>query len=524
MSANMHTPLALYKGLNARFLLESASLESGRGRYSIIVRKINFSLIKNIIDSEVSYIFNLELDNIAEQYNLTNLTQYKKLPKVLQTIIPNMQQIQEDYKLDFLSLAEKLRECYPQIPQELSNIPLPLGGLGYIGYEFFSECEHITFSKPMLYNAPEALLVFPQECIVFDHFYDEMYLVVSGYHGHDFSVKDRLESLKLEIQKIGNIKTIKIIESDSLPNHNHSLLENNHDNRMSERDCQDTIQDSIMTSEIIYEDSQEWYEKHVEIIRDEIYKGTFLQCVLSCSIVIKSNLNPLFFYETLRRNNPSPYMYYLDFGQFKIIGASPEVMLQCKQNIQIVRPIAGTRKRGKTLQEDESLAQELLHDAKENAEHLMLVDLGRNDIGKNAKIGSVSLHAFRIIEKYSSVMHIVSEVRGEIAEDKSVKDCLKSCFPAGTISGAPKIEAINKLNEYETHGRGIYSGAILYFTRNGDLDSAITLRSAVFQDGNYYLQAGAGIVIDSNPYQEYLETCNKMKALYDILMQDDINS
>lgn len=498
MNANMHTPLAVYKGINAHFLLESASLESGKGRYSIIVRNINFGLQKYSQDSKMLYTFETYIKdspkNRANSFLLSNLAEYTELPPFLMQLKDSISSIQNnharkgsDVDFDFLELAKIFRNALPKIPKILKSLPLPLGGLGFVGYEFFSECENIMFQQESLYDAPEALLVFPQECIVFDHFYDSMYIVVNTLNN---DAQAKLETLRKEIMSLQNTQTNELLEG-------HEVLE----------------------SKIVYEDSKEWYEANVARIKDEIYKGTFLQCVLSRAVAIKSNMNPLHFYETLRHNNPSPYMYYLDFGAFSVIGASPEVMLQCKDNIQTLRPIAGTRKRGANAQEDRILEQELLNDEKENAEHLMLVDLGRNDIGRNAKIGSVKINAFKVIERYSSVIHIVSEVCGEIMEGRDNNDCFKACFPAGTVSGAPKIEAIKKLAQYETHKRSIYSGAILYFTRNGDLDSAITLRSAVVQNGIYYLQAGAGIVIDSDPTNEYIETCNKMKALHDILIK-----
>ena len=492
MNANMHTPLAVYKGINAHFLLESASLESGKGRYSIIVRNVNFGLQKRDKDYTFETYIKDSPKNGANSFSLSNLTEYKELPPFLMQLKDSILSIQNNRikdkpSFDFLELAKVFRNALPKIPKILESLPLPLGGLGYVGYEFFSECENVVFQQESLYNAPEALLVFPQECVVFDHFYDSMYIVINSL---DNGAKAKLEALQQEILSLQNTQTNELLNG-------HKVLE----------------------SSVVYEDSKEWYEANVARIKDEIYKGTFLQCVLSRAVAIKSNMNPLYFYETLRHNNPSPYMYYLDFGTFSVIGASPEVMLQCKDNIQTLRPIAGTRKRGANAQEDRILEQELLEDEKENAEHLMLVDLGRNDIGRNAKIGSVKVNAFKVIERYSSVMHIVSEICGEIMEGRDNNDCFKACFPAGTVSGAPKIEAITKLAQYETHKRSIYSGAILYFTRNGDLDSAITLRSAVLQDGIYYLQAGAGIVMDSIPTNEYIETCNKMKALYDILIQ-----
>lgn len=496
INANMHTPFSVYKGINAHFLLESASLDSGKGRYSIIVRNVNFGLQKSSKNSKIFYTFETYIKdspkNGANSFSLSSLTEYEKLPPFLAQLKDSIISIQNNYEknksdFDFLELAKIFRNALPKIPKILESLPLPLGGLGYVGYEFFSECENVVFQQKSLYNAPEALLVFPQECVVFDHFYDSMYIIVNTI---DNGAKTRLNALQKEIMLLQNTQTNELL-----------------------------IGHEVLESSIVYEDSKEWYEANVERIKDEIYKGTFLQCVLSRAIAIKSNMNPLYFYEKLRHNNPSPYMYYLDFGAFIIIGASPEVMLQCKGDIQTLRPIAGTRKRGINIKEDKILEQELLEDEKENAEHLMLVDLGRNDIGRNAKIGSVKINTFKIIEKYSSVMHIVSEICGEIMDGRDNNDCFKACFPAGTVSGAPKIEAIKKLTQYETHKRSIYSGAILYFTRNGDLDSAITLRSAVLQDGIYYLQAGAGIVTDSIPINEYIETCNKLKALYDILIK-----
>ncbi len=497
INANMLTPLAVYKGINANFLLESAQLERGRGRYSIIVRNVNFAIKKVIENKQSSYIFekykDLNPKSDKSSYNLARLNDYDNLPAILEKFHDSIESLKNANNLkskhndfDFLDLIALFRQIFPPLPKDLESLPLPFGGLGFVGYEFFDECESVRFQDTSLYDAPQALFVFPQECIIFDHFFDSMYIVICDGD----NAKEQLKKTKELIDSITISQTPKFI---------------------SNNDKLDT--------KIIYEDSKEWYESNVKQIKEEIYNGTFLQCVLSRAIALKSNMNPLYFYESLRHNNPSPYMYYLDFSDFIIIGASPEVMLQCKDNVQLLRPIAGTRKRGKTPQEDKMLEQELLLDEKENAEHLMLVDLGRNDIGKNAEIGQVKLNAFRVIERYSSVMHIVSEVVGKIAKDKSVNDCFKACFPAGTVSGAPKIEAISKLTNYEKHLRSIYSGAIMYFTLDGNLDSAITLRSAVFKDNIYYLQAGAGIVIDSNPTNEYIETCNKMKALYDILMQ-----
>ncbi|WP_233707791.1 anthranilate synthase component I family protein [Helicobacter aurati] len=550
INVNMHTALTIYKGINAKFLLESATLQSTKGRYSIIVRESNFILSKEINNNKAHYFFKQKIRNMShsqdsykqnatsfQAFDLLKLKDYQSLPQILQKIQHQIESqasdvaVHNSYKLNFLKLAEMFRELHPVIPNELESIPIPLGGLGFLSYEFFNECERIEFNKPSLQDIvqaqsqslhqdsklqmqdnteslPECLLVFPQECIIFDHFYDEAYIVVCVSNQSGLDSKQQVESLIAEIQSCTYQETHKVLAT------NYAQVTN-----VTNTSSDTTESHKALYSKIIYEDSKEWYQEHVAKITQEIYKGTFLQCVLSRAIVIASNMNPLYVYESLRRINPSPYMYYLDFDTFCIVGASPELMLRCKQGIQTLKPIAGTRKRGKTLQEDKCLEEELLNDSKENAEHLMLIDLARNDIGKNATIGSVELKSYKTIEKYSSVMHIVSEVSGQIGDNKTPNDCLMASFPAGTVSGAPKIEAIKKLESYENHKRGFYAGTIIYFERNGDLDSAITLRSTLYKDEKYYLQVGAGIVMDSTPESEYTETSNKIKTIYNILMQ-----
>ena len=218
-------------------------------------------------------------------------------------------------------------------------------------------------------------------------------------------------------------------------------------------------------------------------------------------------------YEVLRDMNPSPYMYFLNMDEFQIIGSSPEILVKLEDKKVTVRPIAGTRPRGKTETEDASNEKDLLNDPKELAEHLMLIDLGRNDIGRISKVGSVQLTDKMIIERYSHVMHIVSNVTGEIAEETKPLDVLRATFPAGTVSGAPKIRAMEIINELEPLKRGIYSGAIGYLSWTGDLDTALSIRTAVIKDNLIHVQAGAGIVYDSVPEKEWEETMSKAMAL-----------
>jgi anthranilate synthase component I len=225
------------------------------------------------------------------------------------------------------------------------------------------------------------------------------------------------------------------------------------------------------------------------------------------------NASPLALYRSLRSLNPSPYMFYFDFEDFHVVGASPEILVRLEDGTVTARPIAGTRKRGATPAEDEALAAELLADPKERAEHLQLLDLGRNDVGRVAKIGSVKVTQQYVIERYSHVMHIVSNVEGELKDDEGPVSVLKATFPAGTVSGAPKVRAMEIIDELEPTKRGIYAGAVGYLGFNGDMDLAIAIRTAVLKDKRIYVQAGAGIVADSDPATEWEETRSKARAL-----------
>ena len=251
----------------------------------------------------------------------------------------------------------------------------------------------------------------------------------------------------------------------------------------------------------------------VDKTKKYIAAGDVMQVVLSQRLSKKFKGNPIDMYEALRNMNPSPYMYYLDMDNFQIIGSSPEILVKLEREKVTVRPIAGTRPRGKNEAEDIKNEKDLLCDPKELAEHLMLIDLGRNDIGRISKVGSVQLTEKMIIERYSHVMHIVSNVTGEIKNNIKPLDILRATFPAGTVSGAPKIRAMEIINELEPLKRGIYSGAIGYLSWTGDLDTALSIRTAVIKDNFIHVQAGAGIVYDSVPETEWEETMNKAMAL-----------
>ncbi|MEW6681154.1 MAG: anthranilate synthase component I family protein, partial [bacterium] len=270
----------------------------------------------------------------------------------------------------------------------------------------------------------------------------------------------------------------------------------------------DTHQD-IIESKPIFEMSKEKFIKMVLSAKEYIKLGDIIQVVLSQRIKRRTSASPISVYRSLRHINPSPYMFFLDFSDIKIIGSSPELLVRLEDGIAETRPIAGTRRRGKTQEEDKRLEEELLNDPKERAEHIMLVDLGRNDLGRVCKIGTIGVSDFMKIEKYSHVMHIVTSVKGKMEKGLGPFELISACFPAGTLSGAPKKRACEIIDELEPVRRGVYGGAVGYFSFLGNMDTAITIRTILLYNGIAYIQAGAGIVADSDPEKEYEESLNK---------------
>jgi len=271
---------------------------------------------------------------------------------------------------------------------------------------------------------------------------------------------------------------------------------------------------SISEEDFISGFNQQQFEAAVEKIKEYIVEGDVMQVVISQRLSIPFQAPPLNLYRALRTLNPSPYMFYLNLGDFQVVGSSPEILTRVEDGVITVRPIAGTRRRGHTEEEDIALEKELLSDPKELAEHLMLIDLGRNDIGRVAETGTVELTEKMQIERYSHVMHIVSNVSGKLKQGMSSMDALKATFPAGTVSGAPKIRAMEIIDELEPVKRGIYAGAVGYIGWNGNMDTAIAIRTAVIKDGELHIQAGAGVVHDSIPKLEWKETMNKGRAVF----------
>ncbi|TLE01876.1 chorismate-binding protein [Helicobacter japonicus] len=472
------TPLAVLGGLNAKVLLESAYNETGKDRFSIVILNEAFRIYK---ENSIYFLIYQE-QKIPLQEALADYT-------FLDSLLSSVD------KVGFLESLAFIRTLAPNPTDKIpAYLPLPLGGAGYIGYEFFAEIEEVTFSNPPLYNAPECAFIFGRDFLIFDHLFDRLHIVSVGYahEKESIDVNERIEHIIARLQNLP--------QTSFTPHSAHNADE------------------YIIESAT----SQSEYETMVETIKKSIYAGDLLQCVPSQYMSIRSSLPPLQAYRNLRHQNPSPYMFYYDFDDFIILGASPEIMLRLKtkqdKSFFTLRPIAGTRPRGESVAQDLEFEKELLNDEKEKAEHLMLLDLARNDAGKVSVGGGVKVLARNKIERYSRVMHIVSEVQGELDSKHFTKnDVFKSVFPAGTLSGAPKIQAIKTIESLESHARGIYGGAIGYFTYDEDMDFAIAIRTAVYQNGIYYMRSGAGIVQDSIPSVEYIETQNKVRSQLDML-------
>jgi len=369
------------------------------------------------------------------------------------------------------------------------DMPRFAGGLvGYFGYDTvrYIEPRLMPCPNPDQMGTPDILLMLSEEVVVFDNLRGRIYMIVHL----DPTAGDTLEDGQRRIDDL--VARMQ---------------------RGAPRNPQAAGRD-VHETDFVSGFTEAGFEGAVERIKDYILEGDCMQVVLSQRLSIPYQAQPLDLYRALRGLNPSPYMYFLDLGDFQIVGSSPEILTRLEDGVVTVRPIAGTRRRGYTDEEDLALEQELLADPKELAEHLMLIDLGRNDCGRVAQTGSVQVTDRMIVERYSHVMHIVSNVTGELKDGMSALDVLRATFPAGTVSGAPKIRAMEIIDELEPVKRGIYSGAVGYLAFNGNMDTAIAIRTAVIKDGRLHIQAGAGVVADSQPALEWKETMNKGRAIF----------
>jgi anthranilate synthase component 1 len=367
------------------------------------------------------------------------------------------------------------------------SIPFTGGAVGYVGYDVIRQYERLPMQNEDEIGVPEACLMFYSTFICYDHFEHRMMVVRNVLPGDSESYGEIAEQL-------GGV--CRAAEAG-----------------VAVRELRDADRDKVLQANM----SKERYCSMVDSAKEYIRAGDIFQVVLSQRLRFRTSSRPFDIYRRLRSKNPSPYLYFIDFGSFQAAGSSPEALVTVHGDTVKTNPIAGTRRRGKDAREDSLLKAELLEDEKERAEHVMLVDLGRNDIGRISEYGSVRLDRFMEVDMYSHVMHIVSMVSGKLKKGLTCFDALSACLPVGTVSGAPKIRAMEIIDELEDSKRGMYAGAAGYFSFNGNMDTCIAIRTILFRDGHAYVQAGAGIVHDSVPESEYLETLSKAMAMKEVI-------
>ncbi len=371
------------------------------------------------------------------------------------------------------------------VPADIPELPRFWSGFtGYCSYEIISFFENIPVCLPD--NTPYAHFIIPDEMIIFDNIKQTLTCLKICY-----LKKDQDPSLIFDLAQIDLKRMLDTIDTPIKPQ----------------------IQPPAQDVELVAETPAQEYMKGVEKIKHHIVEGDVFQAVYSQPFSCKTDVDPIQIYRAQRYINPSPYMFFMNFKDLVIAGSSPETMVRLENNIATLRPIAGTRPRGKTEQEDRHLADELLNDEKEKAEHVMLIDLGRNDLGRVAEAGTVQVTDTMVIERYSHVMHLVSNITCDMKKEYDAYDLFKATFPAGTLSGAPKIRAMEIISELEGRPRGVYGGAAGYISFTGNMDFAITIRTAVMKEGKLTVQAGAGIVYDSDPQKELQECQNKAKSV-----------
>ncbi len=454
-TADFDTILGLYTKIKGDFLLESVENGNNVGLYSIIAKgkKTQFTLEGKTL-------------TIKEYFSSEEKTATYQMSNPLIKI--------RDYFSKF-----KLPPMPPNFP------PFFGGAIGYLGYETVQYFENIPIYKEGI-DVPDGLLVIPEVVLILNNINKQVHIVYTVNTGDQALTNYHLAEKKINAIQEQINKPIAF-----------STAVNNAAN-------EPLIQSNFEKIEFL---------KAVEKCKKHIRQGDIIQVVLSQQFKVKTKAKAFDLYRTLRHLNPSPYLFFLDFKEFQIIGSSPEVMVRVIDGEILLKPIAGTRPRGKEALEDKNLASDLLNDPKEVAEHLMLVDLGRNDLGRVAETGSVKVTEYMNIEYYSHVMHIVSSIKAKIKKDKDVFDVIAATFPAGTLSGAPKIRAMEILHEVEREKRGPYGGMVLTLGFNLNLNSCITIRTMLLKNNEAIIQAGCGLVADSDPEQEYKETINKAKAL-----------
>jgi anthranilate synthase component 1 len=461
--ADMETPVSVFRKLSGgdyAFLLESVEQGEQIGRYSFIGFQPEVLIRSRGGEIIVSYF------GVDEQ------------------IAPDPER-----PLDFL---RKFMQRYTPAPDP-DLPPFIGGGVGYMSYDMVRAFEKLPDKNPDPLRLPDSYFMIADTLAIFDHVRRRMILLANAHVTGDPRAAYSAAVHKIELM-LERLRTTRPLPKASAP---HSV----------------TPRGGGDLGGVSSNVTQPEFEAGVEKVKEYIRAGDAFQVVISQRFSKPYNGDPFDIYRALRAVNPSPYMFYLKFGELQLAGSSPEILVRVNKGEVNVRPIAGTRPRGATQEEDQRLEKDLLADPKERAEHIMLIDLGRNDVGRVAAPGAVKVNDLMVIERYSHVMHIVSDVTGRLAEGKDAFDALEACFPAGTVSGAPKIRAMQIIDEVENVRRGPYAGAVGYVSFDGNLDTCIAIRTCVIKDKMVYVQAGAGIVADSVPSMEYQETCNKAMAV-----------
>lgn len=481
--ADMDTPVSAFLKLGGApsFLLESVVGGEKWARYSFIGSRPSKIIKGSIQGSSVSI-------RIEEE---------GKEPVVLETKDP-------------LKVLKDIFSGYK--PVETSGIPRFFGGMvGYIGYDMVRFFERVPDAGKPGIELPDMFFMVTDTLLIFDNLKKKIKVLSNAYiegKEPEEAYREAVEKIECIIEKLRNPAPI----SEEIQASYNPKLQASSFKIASDSELQ-TSHSELVADFTSSFGTKAAFEAAVLKAKEYVRAGDVIQVVLSQRFEAESEARPFDIYRALRVINPSPYMYYLDTGSVKLVGSSPEILVRLEDEKVVLKPIAGTRKRGETETEDLALEEELKRDPKERAEHIMLVDLGRNDVGRIARTGSVRASELMTVERYSHVMHLVSNVEGDLSLGLDAFDVLEACFPAGTVTGAPKVRAMEIIEELEPHRRGPYAGAVGYFSYSGNMDTCITIRTLVIKDNKVYVQAGAGIVADSDPESEYMETVNKAMAM-----------
>ncbi|HHY87254.1 MAG TPA: anthranilate synthase component I [Verrucomicrobia bacterium] len=470
--ADIETPLSAYRkirGAGESFLFESVEGGEHLGRYSFVGCNP-----RAIIRQDGRQVRVIEGGKVRETFEVTGRAGQPDSPSAVR---------------DGLEVVERVMNRYK--PVIVPGLPRFTGGaIGFIGYEFIHDIEPVVPRPPHdELGTPVLYFLIADQLLIFDRVAQTITVLVNAVLEDASSPVEAYEDAVAEIERIV------------------SLLEQPTEHRPV------SVPAEVPSLPFESNVDKEKFLSNVSESKKYITAGDIIQVVGSQRFSVRTNAHALDVYRAVRSVNPSPYMFLLELDGFSLVGASPEIHVRCEDRKVEIRPIAGTRRRGKTPEEDAALERELLADPKERAEHVMLVDLARNDIGRVCDFGSVQVKDLMVIERYSHVMHIVSSVEGKLSADRTNYDLMRATFPAGTVSGAPKIRAMQIISELESTTRGPYAGCVGYFSFNGNLDTCITIRTALLKDGKAYVQAGGGWVNDSDPEAEFQETVNKSKAM-----------